>query len=231
MKKLFALIMLVFALNVQAQDYATDTTVVIAQVKQNVGWATTNDNVIDSIIVGYIKEGAFIVSSAIRSRILFDTVVTTAHDHFIAYDTLMVTIDDVGFFSRDSIKELRWRDREGWDTLEAVDDYLIGKFKWDERLPSYYDWDAGYLFLFPTPGHSGDSLLIIGYGRPDNMEGKVDLTDIVLTHRPAVVYYATAMFATRLGLPEAKEWDAKFNYWIQTINATINRKEFNVKQD
>ena len=231
MKKLIVLFLLLFAINVQAQDYATDTTAVIAKVKQNVGWATTNDNVIDSIISGYAQEGALIVSAVASSRIFFDTTVTVVHNHWLLYDSLITVVTDVAFFSRDSIKELKQRDRQGWDTLEAVDDYLIKSSAWDDRLPSFYDWDGGYLFLFPTPGHSGDSLLIMGYGRPDNMETNIDFSDILLTHRPAVVYYATAMFATRLGLPEAQAWDAKFKEYIQAINATINRKDYNAKVD
>jgi len=230
MKKYLAIIILLFAINVQAVDeYVNDIADAVIRVKMNVGWVTSTDADIDSVIAGYYKEGALLVAVATSGRISFDTVVTTAYNHFLAYDTMMYAVTDVGFFSVDSLKELKQRDRQGWDSLDAVDNHLVGKTTWEERLSSYYDWDGGYLFLYPPPAHSGDSILIMGYSKPRCIEDSLLLIDIPVIHRPAIVYYATAMFATRIGLPTAETWLAKFNYWIQTINATINRKEYDEK--
>ena len=125
MKKYLAVILLFFAISVQAADeYVNDIADGVARVKMNLGWIVTADTATDNIITGYYKEGALLVSFATSGRISFDTVVTTAYNHFIAFDTLIYKVADIAFFSRDSIKELQQRDRQGWDSLEAVDDYL-----------------------------------------------------------------------------------------------------------
>lgn len=252
MKKLIVLFLLLFAINVQADEYVDDIADAVIRVKMNIGWATTTDNVYDSVIAGYVREGLLLISMATKGNLLFDTVVTTQFTHFIAYDTLIEIVSDATFFNRDSIKQLLWVPRDQWENLEAVDNYLSLETEWDDRLPKYYDWNRGFLFLKDVPAISGDSILIIGFAKPSIIialfwDGDVSfsdttdctdacdsvqylaLMDIAVIHRPAAVYYATALLATRLGLPSAQMWDAKFKEYIQVMNATINRKEYNAQ--
>ncbi len=230
MKKLLVVFLLLFALNVQADEYVDDIADGVIRVKMNVGWATATDAVIDSVIQGYFREGAMLVSVATDGKMLIDTAVTVAYDHILAYDTLIQRVTDVQMISKDSIHILKWMPRDVWDTANAIDEVLSPQAPFPDRLPTHYDWSSGFLFMMPPPVKAGDSLLIVGYAKPTTIEATLTLTDIAVVHRPAVVYYATALFATRLQLPSAQLWEAKFKEYVQVINATINRKEYNVEQ-
>ncbi len=250
MKKLLAVFLLLFVMSAQADEYVDDIVDGIRRVKMNVGWSTATDVKIDSIIRGYYQEGAMIVSIATDGKLFVDTVMTVAYNHMQAYDTLIQRVTDVQIFSKDSLHILKWMARDFWDTASAVNEVLVPEDAFPDRLPTHYDWSSGYLFMMPPPVKAGDSLLIVGYAKPTVIhalfwDGDVSfsdttdctetcdsvqyltLTDVAVTYRPAVVYYATALFATRLELPSAQMWNAKFKEYIQVINATINRKEYN----
>ncbi len=244
MKKILFIILLM-AICVQADEYVNTVSDGVIKVKSNLHRSTAADPVLDSVIEGYFQEGAMLVSLSANSKILFDTVLTTAFTHFIAFDTLMEIVTDAVFFSRDSTKYLIYHPRIAWDDLDAVDVYLSEEIGFRDRLPSHFDWDNGYIFLTPTPATAGDSLLIMGFTKPgiigalfwdsdvsfpdtsdctaacDSVQ-YLTLTDIAVIHRPAIVYYATACFATKLNLTErANLWYAKFEKYLTTINAIV----------
>ena len=225
MKRIIFTIMMLVCLSglVKADgEYLDSSCVMIDQVRINLNLSHINETATDSIIMGYIYDGAIVSSAIAQSITLIDTLTTSAYNHILAYDTLLESIDDVVFFSRDSIKQVKWKDRDDWDDIDANNEYLNNTANFSDRLPTHYDWDNGYLFLYPVPVNTGDSLLIVGHARPDNIIlDSLFVRDIRVAHRPAIVYYATSMLALRLGLAnEAQAWELKYNNYIGMINAT-----------
>lgn len=225
MKKLLFITLMVLCLsgiaNAVTYEYLDSSVTVVDQMRVNLNLSHTNVTATDSICLGYVYEGAMAVSILTQGQLIIDTVVTTAYDHMIAYDTLMEIVDDVDFFSVDSLKQVKWKDRDNWDEIEAVETYLVNITTWPERLPPYYDWERGYLFLHPTPGHSGDSIIILGYARPDDMVADSEFVqDMLVIHRPAILYYATSMLALRLGrIADVQAWEAKYDKYVAPLIA------------
>jgi len=223
MKKILFIVLMVLCLSgvVNAVEYLDSSVTIVDQMRINLNLAHTTVTATDSVCLGYVYEGAMAVSVFIQGRLLVDTVVTTVYDHIIAFDTLMEIVDDVDFFSADSLKQVEWKDRDDWDELEAVETYLKNISTFPERLPTHYDWERGYLFLHPVPGHSGDSIVIVGYAKPDDMVADSEFVqDILVLHRPAILYYATSMLALRLGRTvEAQVWESKYDKYVAPLVA------------
>jgi hypothetical protein len=226
MKKFILSMILLFCLTgiVRADEYADSLGEISNRVRMNLNIATNSAGAPDSVIYGYVREGAMAITMSSLGDLLIDTVVTSSNNFIFATDTNLAAIKDVIFMSVDSIRPLIWTPRASWGSLYSEAPFLItGRLSGFEGHCEYYDWEAGFLYLYPVP-KTVDTMIITGFAKPNSMISDTTfVTQMAVLHRPGIIYYATSMLATRMQrLPEASAWEARYDKYIATINARVN---------
>jgi len=213
---LIALMVLIVSTAYGAEDYLDSLQEYSAVISQNLNISTTSKACPDSMKFRSVRSAAIVVAQAIYGNFMLDTVVATADDYDYALDSL-IKVKYVNFKSTDTVLPLIFTPMVEWRSLK-IPRTLTGQ-SGVLAHPSYYDWDNGYLFLYPTP-HAADTFIVYGFGKLANIiSDSTFVTDLEVNYRPSLEALATALTALKLKMyDEHTAWMTVFEREIALIN-------------
>jgi hypothetical protein len=225
MKKLIALFILLFVVNIQAADYLDSTKEIYSNIRKNLSISDAASGVEDSVVKPYVIDGAIAVSMVASGDYVIDTIIMSSGVLTYALDSSIIIVDRVMLEDSDLVYPLKLMAQKDWDDISANTRLL--KEEGGLKKPDHYDWNDGFIHVYPSP-IAVDTLIIHGYKKVISVvTDSAFVANFPLTYRPAVVYYATSLLALKLGMTDAAViWDKAFDKWVMMINNTIHRRDY-----
>lgn len=199
-----------------AEDYLDSLQEYSAVISQNLNISTSSSSCPDSMKFRSVRSAAIVVAQAIYGNFVLDTVVATANDYDYGIDSVL-KIKYVTFKNTDTVLPLTYAPMVEWRNLK-IKKTLSGQAG-ALAHPSFYDWDNGYLFLYPTPSVA-DTFIVYGYGKLINIIGdSTFVTNLEVNYRPALEACATSLTALKLKMyDDYTAWWAVFEKEVALIN-------------
>ncbi len=230
MKKIFICFMLLTGL-VRADDFLDGTGEQCIYIRQQCGIDSSSSIITNGEITKYIREAYSILTPVMYGKDMIDTVITVSSQNEYSIDSLFLVITDVNWEKLDSLKALL-----PITSKEIQDKYGAGYTIRDKRSfdgrPSYFRWNKTKLELIPTPYIVGDTIVIKGYGRIDNiLTDTLFPSDFQVNYRPVATTYASYKMAVSFGnMPLAEQMWRLLEFQSSALNLSINMFKINVKQ-
>jgi hypothetical protein len=227
MKILIILIILLLTVSVFAADFADTEAKQSAIVKQNLGYKTNAAAYPDSVASKHIRMATIDVNIALWANKTQSTVYTVAYQDAYTVDS-MIRPFEVYFISKDTMLALKLVNIRNFIDMYNAPEVLTGEEEYG-RFPPFYDWFNNRLILYPTPTTTGDSLIVEGLGKIQNIEDSTTYPSQLLVHyRTAVIYKATYLGALSKDMPQWKvqSWKALYDEQVGIIRAAIDSKNY-----
>jgi len=221
MIKRIIVLLFLFSQVVYGADFLDDVHDMTLMVYQNLSLKTINDKVDSTIIQKHIKSAfAFLVSTGAREW--QDTVVTVKYQMDYVLDSQLIQVYDVYWHHMDSIKGMNKITTGQLDTLRGIRRSLIGEKGFLARS-DYFRWVNGRITLIPPPVIANDTIIIIGIAKIEDIDtGTTFPAEILVTYRPLIVSYATALTAASLNdMDRAQWWYGIFKDQAAILDITI----------
>ena len=217
MKKILLIVILLHSF-AYGGDLFDNLDSMVTTVKMNCGYQRDADNIDDSIIVTYIREGFMLMSLAVKANQIRDTVLTAQGQ--IDYDLdSVLTVEKVYIKKEDSLFPL-----EKIDIEKAGGIFKIGKKKTlkTKGHPGFYDWTYGRITLYPVPWRV-DTVIIDAVGKVTDIMGTGFATDFPSVYRSLPVIYATyRTLKYKNEYVKAAEWKWDLMFAAQILNLSVN---------
>ena len=166
----------------------------------------------DSTLNQFIRESVVHVVPLINGYTTTAVVTTSYGDNSYAIDTSLVDIESVEWSYNDSIKSMIYVPKAQWYQMENKE---TGTKDGYEKRPSYYDFTDSYLYLYPVPTKSGDSIIITGTGKIKSLAGSDSLSNIPQKYRDVVLNYAVYQLSRAKQHPA---WESFYRDYAESVS-------------
>ena len=170
---------------------------------------------------------------ALKAQLLTDTIITTDGKFIYALDSFN-KVEEVWWKENYTVWPVKYVELTEFESIFQlpVSEESYGE---DEestpatQKPSHYNWNNGYLKLFPVPyvPDYGDTIIVVGYSKVTNIESDTAFIDnIPVIYRPVVEAYATYSVAIQLGqVGMEKSYAEKFKLLMSLIENKVDIKQ------
>lgn len=232
MKKLFVILLFLFlGMFVNQKSNAADFMYSMQeyrwQIRRNLGIDITNTAYIsDSSLNQFVRYSIVSMNPLMRAYKTIDSFTTTYGETRYPLDTFVtdsiVGIIDVIWNSKDSIKSLVYMPKDQWYQLEVR--HTLGKTGYELR-PSYYDYIDNYLFVYPAPSVTGDTIVITAWSKIEDIstsDSTKGLDDIPQPYRTVILNYATYKIAQAKQHPMTELFKQDYLESLKFVNEALN---------
>ena len=192
--------------------------------KLNIAVAATSP-LSDSVLNDFVREAVVTnvpLMQGIKVKVI-DTLVKRQNAYTL--DSTLLYVKSVVWNKYDSVKSLLYLPQELWYSKEVKT--TSGKKEYD-RIPSYYDYDDTYLYLYPSPSVvENDTLEIRGVRRMGSISTLDSLVLIPEVYQTPILLYATYLAAQAISNPMTPLLKVEYEKSLANINAIMNRVVIN----
>lgn len=221
MKKFIVIVCAILFVPIMADDYADSIGEITTSIRQNLNFASTSTVVTSANVQRYIRESFIILSGVVSGKYLADTVIVSASDIDYAVDTQIIKINKVICKYGDTLLALKYHPLDDWRSL-AITPYLSQTGIMSHS--SFYDWEYGWVFLYPPPVKI-DTIIVYGYTKVlDIMSDSTFPQDYGVIYRPAAIAYATSQLAASMKMwSEADWWSKEFDKQANILKMNLQK--------
>ena len=178
----------------------------------NTGYAS------DSTLNQFVREAVVQLVPIIKGYTKTAVVTTVYKDNSYSIDSTITNIESVEWSYNDSIKSFVYVPKSQWYQMEHKE---TGNKDGYEKRPSYYDFTDSYLYLYPVPTKSGDSIIITGTGKIASLAASDNLSNIPQKYRGAILNYAVYQLAKSKGHPL---WESFYRDYVESVTMLTGGK-------
>ena len=218
---LFIILLLLVSQFCHSADFLDDLAEVTQLVYQNLGLKGSTSEIDDTTIHKHIKS-AFVVLTAMGAREWRDSIITVSGQADYTVDSQFIQIMTIYWHHGDSIKGLVEVAPSQLDTLFETLRTLKGETEFLLR-PSFFRWVNGRITLFPPPFKATDTFIIEGLAKVDDIDTSTTFpAEVLVTYRPMITAYATALTALSLNdFNKYDRWHKTFAEQAQLLGITV----------
>lgn len=235
MKRYILFITFLFVLTplIHSADYSDSFAEYRRQVKTMLGVSTSNTTyVTDTVLNDFIRKGVIAVSPIVQADKQIFTTTTTIGVNAYTIDSSVVTPINVYMKEGAKIKSLLYLPKEQWYQVLPKDltSQSTEQNKFYENNPSYYDYDADAIYLYPVPYNTGDTIKYEAIVRVTNISAYDSLATIPQVYRTGILDYVAYQVALSKQHPLLEQYYRNYQESISNINALLNRRGVSVEK-
>ena len=218
MIKKLVIIFFLFTVVSHSANYLDSFSSYRSQVKTALNVSTSDVTYLaDTTLNQLIREGVNEIIPMVQAKKQTFSDTTLARKGAIALDSLAVGVRYVYWSKNDSVKTLLYVPKEQWYQLEVKILNVNDKENPYNNRPSYYDYDESYIYLYPVPYITGDTIKYDAFSKIKNISAVTALSDIPVQYRNVILKYVIFKAAESKQHPLTQQFEK--NYLTSAQNA------------
>ena len=222
MKKLYLLLILLYALPVQGASFLNDRTAYYQQTRLKLGVTISSSRYLnDTTASRVLSEAVVAIYGTLGRPLRLDTIVTSYYRGVYAIDTALSGVEAVWIQKRDSTFLLTLKHPSTWG--EQAHNTTLGQESPTLKRPSFYYYTDSLLLIYPVPAMgSGDTIILLGPRRQPDITSDTSITDIPEKYRLAILNYMVWTWAEARTDPRADRFLGALNLSLVPFGMKID---------